>query len=101
MKDQVAIVTGASAGIGAATVRAMIRNGAAGIVCADINEKALRETAAEAEKLARELNSPTKISVFPCDVSKDQQVAALVKHAEDHYGKLTVMFNNAGTYRTQ
>jgi NAD(P)-dependent dehydrogenase (short-subunit alcohol dehydrogenase family) len=86
---QVAVVTGASSGMGRDTVHAFAAAGAA-VVLADINEGALRAatdalTAAGHQALA-----------VTCDVSDEAQVAALVERTVDTFGRLDMAFNNAG-----
>ncbi|MBO2459895.1 glucose 1-dehydrogenase [Actinomadura violacea] len=86
---QVALVTGASSGMGLATARAFARSGAA-VVLADINETALREAAGELESAGH------RTLAVVCDVSDEDQVAALVDQAVAAFGRLDMAFNNAG-----
>ena len=73
-RGQVALVTGASSGMGLATARAFAEAGAA-VVLADINERALR-TATDA------LNSAGHQAMgVTCDVSDEAQVAAMVERS--------------------
>jgi NAD(P)-dependent dehydrogenase (short-subunit alcohol dehydrogenase family) len=88
-KGQVALVTGASSGMGLTTARAFAAAGAS-VVLADLNQGALA-TAAEDLKSA----GYAALGV-PCDVSQEEQVAALVRRAVDVYGRLDLAFNNAG-----
>ena len=86
---QVALVTGASSGMGLATARAFAEAGAA-VVLTDVNQDALREatdalTAAGHQALA-----------VVCDVSDEAAVAAAVRTTVDTYGRLDMAFNNAG-----
>jgi NAD(P)-dependent dehydrogenase (short-subunit alcohol dehydrogenase family) len=85
LKDKVALITGAGSGIGRATALLFSREGAA-VVCVDVNENAARETASQIEN---------SISVR-ADVSKASDCEQMVAAAEKKFGKLNVMFNNAG-----
>jgi NAD(P)-dependent dehydrogenase (short-subunit alcohol dehydrogenase family) len=88
-KDQVALVTAASSGMGLATARAFAEAGAA-VVLADINEEGVR-TATDA------LTSAGHQSIgISCDVSNEAQVAAMIDRAVASLGRLDMAFNNAG-----
>ena len=86
---QVALVTGASSGMGLATAEAFSDSGAA-VVLADINEEALRATA---EKLT---SAGRKVLAVVCDVSDEAQVARMIERTVTHFGRLDMAFNNAG-----
>lgn len=86
---QVAIVTGASSGMGLATVKAFAEAGAC-VALADINEEALE---AETEQLTSAGHEAIAIS---CDVSDEEQVAAMIDYAVHRFGRLDMAFNNAG-----
>ena len=88
-EGQVALVTGASSGIGLATAKAFADAGAA-VVLADINEDALR-TATDELTLA----GHQAIGVR-CDVADEAQAAAMVERTVATYGRLDMAFNNAG-----
>ena len=86
-EGKVVIVTGASSGIGAATARRFLAEGALVIVNGRREHK-LRETIAGFDD-ARTL-------VHPGDVSQEAYVERLVKDSVDRFGKLDVLVNNAG-----
>jgi NAD(P)-dependent dehydrogenase (short-subunit alcohol dehydrogenase family) len=85
----VALVTGAAAGMGLATARAFAEAGAA-VVLADFKEDAVK---AAAEELAA---AGHKALAVRCDVSDDAQVGAMVDRAVAAFGRLDAAFNNAG-----
>jgi NAD(P)-dependent dehydrogenase (short-subunit alcohol dehydrogenase family) len=85
LKDKVALITGAGAGIGRETALLFSKEGAA-VVCVDINEHA-----------AKEIASLIKNSIsIRADVSKAHDCERMVAEAEKAFGKLNVLFNNAG-----
>ena len=86
---QVAVVTGAGSGMGLATAQAFAGAGAA-VVLADINEHALRAATDELTAAGHRALGVT------CDVSDEDQVAALVERTVDAFGRLDMAFNNAG-----
>ena len=86
---QVALVTGASSGIGLAAARAFAGAGAA-VVLADINTGALEAATAELISAGHQAIGVT------CDVADEGQAAAMVERAVVTYGRLDMAFNNAG-----
>ena len=86
---QVALVTGASSGIGLATARAFAAAGAA-VVLADIDESALQSAAGDLAGAGH------RVLPVRCDVSAEDDVTALVAAAVDTFGRLDAAFNNAG-----
>lgn len=85
LSGRVAIVTGASSGLGATLARAAAENGA--LVLA---------TARRAEALENLANSHPNIIPVVCDITRDEQRAALMECASK-YGGADVLVNNAGT----
>ncbi|HEX2180785.1 MAG TPA: SDR family oxidoreductase [Rubrobacteraceae bacterium] len=88
LRDRVAVVTGASSGIGAAVARALTREGAR-VALAARRHDALLEVQAGLEDDARSL-------VFPTDVTDREQVGSLVARAEEVLGPVQVLVNCAG-----
>jgi NAD(P)-dependent dehydrogenase (short-subunit alcohol dehydrogenase family) len=86
---QVALVTGASSGMGLATAQAFAQTGAA-VVLADVNETAVR--AATDDLIA----AGHRAIAVTCDVSDETQVAATIERAVSEFGRLDMAFNNAG-----
>jgi len=89
LAGRVAIVTGAASGIGRASAERFAAEGAA-VVVADLAGAAGEEVAAG---IAR---TGGRARFVRCDVGEDGDVAALVATAVREFGKLDVMFNNAG-----
>lgn len=80
------VVTGGASGIGASAARLAVEEGAS-VVLADIQDEAGKTLAADLGDAARYLR---------CDVRSEQDVAGLVDEAVSAFGKVDVMFNNAG-----
>ena len=89
LKDKVALVTGASSGIGRAVALAWAREGAK-VVVSDVNAQGGEETAA----LVRAAGGDALF--VACDVGSAADCEALVNRAVAHYGRLDVACNNAG-----
>ena len=87
-----AIITGGASGIGRATVELFIDQGAA-VVIADID-------VAGGEKLTEEIRMEGGKAVFvQCDVTEARQCQNAVQTAVNHFGKIDILFNNAGVIR--
>jgi meso-butanediol dehydrogenase / (S,S)-butanediol dehydrogenase / diacetyl reductase len=88
------VVTGAARGIGRAIAHGLAREGAA-VVVADINE-------AGAESVAEAITADGGNAVgIGCDVSRRSSIRAAIERGVDQFGRLDVMFNNAGISKTQ
>lgn len=89
LKGKVAIVTGGASGIGEATVKEMIKEGA-NVVITDISDE-------KGEELAKSLNKEEKKAVYlHVDVSNEEQTKKMVELVEREFGKLDIIFCNAG-----
>ncbi len=88
LEDRVAVITGGAGGIGLATARLFLKEGAAGIHLVDLKEEALE---AAAEELADE-----RVAWTAADVSMDADVARYTQEALDRFGRINVLFLNAG-----
>jgi len=89
LKGKVAIVTGASRGLGRATVRRMAEEGAA-VGVLDVLD-------ADGGKLAGELTGRGLNARFwHCDVSNEKEVARVIGDVVAHFGRLDILVNNAG-----
>jgi short-subunit dehydrogenase len=84
---QVALVTGASSGIGEACARRLAREPNMRLVLVARREERLRQ-------LARELAAPA--SYVALDLTEAQSPARVRAHVEEHHGSLTLLVNNAG-----
>ena len=86
LNGKVAVITGGASGIGAATVERFVKEGCR-IVIGDIQ-------AEPGEAFAARFGAAAKFAV--CDVTREDQVAALIDLAVRHFGQVDIMFNNAG-----
>lgn len=91
LRDKVAIVTGASSGIGRATALLLAKAGA-GLALAARREAALQELATEIQELGG------KALHFPVDVTQREQVEAMARHVLSHWGRVDILIANAGEY---
>ena len=88
-----AVVTGGSRGIGRAICLELARGGANVMLCYAGNEEAALDTAAACEALG------AKAAAMRCDVSKTDEVKALVDAALQQFGAVHILVNNAGITR--
>jgi 3-oxoacyl-[acyl-carrier protein] reductase len=92
LSGQVAIVTGASQGLGRAIAETLAANGATVAVVA-------RSVAKLAEVAAGIRSAGGRAEEFPCDVSKSADVAAVVDAIHAKLGRIDILVNNAGVTR--
>jgi 3-oxoacyl-[acyl-carrier protein] reductase len=93
LKDKVAVVTGASRGIGRAIALELAARGAKVVVNYNSNSAAAEEVVGQIKAVGGEAMA------VQANVSKLDQAQALIKAASDAYGQLDILVNNAGTTR--
>ncbi|MBQ9979702.1 MAG: 3-oxoacyl-ACP reductase FabG [Oscillospiraceae bacterium] len=92
LKDKVAIVTGGSRGIGFATVKKFLEEGAAVVLCAS-----RQETADKAVAQLKELIPGAKVEGICPQLSKLESVKEAFEQVAEKYGRIDILVNNAGT----
>ncbi len=93
LTDRVAVVTGASRGIGRGIALELARRGASVIVNFNANADAANQVVSEIEAAGG------KAGAVQADVRKLTDAEALIKAATDRYGKIDILVNNAGVTR--
>lgn len=91
LEGKVAVITGGGSGIGRDSVLRFLAEGAR-VVASDINERTGRETL----ELAAAQGFAGKVVFHRTDVSDEAEVAATIDRAKAEFGRLDVVFNNAG-----
>ena len=87
IRDKVVVVTGGASGIGAGVAERFARDGARGVVVADVDLQ-------RAQGVARAIGS--QAVALRCDVSREADIQDLVRQARERYGRIDVYFSNAG-----
>ena len=88
------LVTGSSRGIGAEMIKAFGKRGAKCVV--NYFSDPQGQNKADADSVAKDLKDPLLID---CDVTKPDQVEAMIKQIQDKHGGLDVLINNSGIIR--
>jgi len=94
MEGKIALITGAGSGIGRGVALGLLTEGYA-VVLAGRNERALAETVNMAGAHAANAHA------IPCDVADLDSVNRLFTQLEEKFGRLDLLFNNAGTFTPQ
>jgi NAD(P)-dependent dehydrogenase (short-subunit alcohol dehydrogenase family) len=92
LAGQVAVITGGAGGVGRNTARLMANAGVDGLVLADMDLEGAEQTVA----LLQDEFGFTNAVACQTDVSSDAACKAMIDLTEKRFGKLTVLFNNAG-----
>jgi NAD(P)-dependent dehydrogenase (short-subunit alcohol dehydrogenase family) len=92
LAKKIALITGASKGIGRAIALELVREGASVAICAR-NAVALQEAA---EQIAAETRDSGRVLAIPADVTNAADVKALMDRVGGHFGRLDILVNNAG-----
>lgn len=91
LKDKVAVITGGASGMGKATVLRFLEEGAR-VVVADYNEQNGQETI----QTASTAGHAKAVRFIRTDVAKEADVQAMIDCAVSQFGRLDIIFNNAG-----
>ena len=95
LKGQVAIVTGASSGIGRACAIALAAEGASVVV-----NHPMEKTQPDADAVVAEITGAGNVAIaFQADVSKEDQVQAMFRSTIERFGTVDILINNAGLQR--
>jgi 3-oxoacyl-[acyl-carrier protein] reductase len=92
LADKVAIITGSSRGLGLASARALVAEGARVCICAR-GEERLAEAALEVEAVAKK---PGMVAAVQADVSTAAGVELVIERAVEAFGGLDILVNNVG-----
>lgn len=87
IRDKVVVVTGGASGIGAGMAERFAREGARGVVVADLDLE-------RAQGVARGIGS--QAVALRCDVSREADIQELVRQARERFGRIDIYFSNAG-----
>ena len=87
----IVITAAAGTGIGFATAKRCLEEGAKAVLVSDIHERRLQSAVEELEKIGA-----GKVFQKMCNVTREEDVAGLFEHAVEHLGHIDVVVNNAG-----
>jgi NAD(P)-dependent dehydrogenase (short-subunit alcohol dehydrogenase family) len=87
IRDKVVVVTGGASGIGAGMAQRFARDGARGVMVADVNLERAQAVAA---------GIGAQAVAARCDVSREADIQALVRDTRERFGRVDIYFSNAG-----
>ena len=90
------VITGAGSGIGRATALIFAREGA-NVVCTDVNEKGVEETAEKIDKQNAKTNAGGKVLALTIDVTKRAAIDDMIELSLNEFGRIHFLFNSAGS----
>lgn len=88
LENRIAIITGAAAGIGYATAKKFLQEGASVAIC-DVSQEAV-------DKAAAELAAYGKVKGFKVDITDREALAAMADAVKAEFGRIDILINNAG-----
>ncbi|PMC33675.1 short-chain dehydrogenase [Bacillus sp. UMB0899] len=94
LQDKVAVITGGASGIGAATARLFVSEGAK-VVLVDLNEEKGKAFESELKALHH------KALFIKANITSEEEVVNVFKQTVEAFGKVDIVFNNAGIGRVQ
>ncbi|KAA2295912.1 SDR family NAD(P)-dependent oxidoreductase, partial [Clostridioides difficile] len=92
LQDKVAVITGGASGIGAATARLFVSEGAK-VVLVDLNEE-------KGKAFEQELKALKAEALFiKANITSEEEVSEIFKQTVEAFGQVDIVFNNAGIGR--
>jgi short-subunit dehydrogenase len=92
LAGEVAVVTGASRGLGLLLATELARRGCRLLICA--------RDQAELDRAAERLRATgAEVATVTCDIAREESAALLIDQAQEHYGRLDILISNAGVIR--
>ena len=97
LSGKVALITGGTSGIGQAAAHLFAKEGAR-VLCIGRNAEHGRKTVSLINGMID--NTTEKVEFFQCDISVSSDISSLYEFVKKRYGRLDILFNNAGVFAT-